>query len=509
MPIQSSGTISLADVREEGNKTSWQSPVYPIIGRQYDIEPNWIIEVDESNKLGYDPDGSFDFRKLFGWDTWKQPEIQNTRMIQYYVSTDSTNRKGGGVRLYWEVSEGDPFRSAYLIYRSTTKSDVYPSIQAGATLVGILQHGSEGHANDIVNVGDGLFVCLSGNVGSGDADEFGDHENDTQSGLSSALSPAGHNSESAIPTAKFAWADYDFSANTPAGSSGGSSPYYYSIVAVDGRIEDTLGAGVSDDTFSTTRSTSAGSYGSQTDPVLFEPYGTGTSEADDADNGDNGLILFDRYSPWGTGDIFGTSAFIVPSNQFFYYLQKSPQLYWCWLSKNTNKPDGSEGDIQIYLDDTLLDKWYPVIPNNNMEIPCQDLTTSTDYRIHVAPYDYSDPTPPASLGSENVIDFTTASSGSGSGDPPSGNLNLSLVSQKIGEASFSWDSPSGANSLYLEVKNLDDGGAVVGSKYVDPSRTTANVGYPSGVNSGDQLEATITASNEYGSISDSMTYSAF
>src|SRR5699024_7323410 len=117
MPVPNSTPIKFSKVREEGNKTSWQSPNYPTPGDRYNINPAWMVGVDENHQIGYNPhDGSFDIAQMMGWDTWKQPVIVNA-WIQQFLETS-------GIRLYWKVQGGDPFRSKFAIFRSHTESDV-------------------------------------------------------------------------------------------------------------------------------------------------------------------------------------------------------------------------------------------------------------------------------------------------------------------------------------------------------------------------------------------------
>jgi len=245
MAVPNSTPISFAEIRAEGNKTSWVSPAYPTVGRLYNIDPNWMMSVDENNQIGLNPsDGSFSIAQMQGWDTWSESVINNADFMQFKRTQD--------LRVYFEVAQNDPFRTGYAIYRTSSKPNSWGDLSA-TTPDAIVQHGNEfslGQNNK--TVGNRVYYNVGGSTyGDSDLQVLRDYNNDFPGKYSEKW---GHKESYDVPLNYLV--DFNsFSENDLIGFSvilrANVGVHYVTIVPFDGRQKHTLGAARNDNNFNT------------------------------------------------------------------------------------------------------------------------------------------------------------------------------------------------------------------------------------------------------------------
>lgn len=351
MAVPNSTPISFAEIRAEGNKTSWVSPAYPTVGRPYNIDPNWMMSVDENNQIGLNPsDGSFSIAQMQGWDTWKRPQLGELWMQQFGRSY--------GVRIHWETITGDPFRSAFAIYRSQTESDVTGKV--ATALIAIVRYGPEWTGNKKLDItaGSNKFVCLDANAQWSAILLWGKYDGVTLPDASRVVDPTAISTETPV---KMSFVD-----TVPSGAAvGGSSPYYYSVVPLDGRQLHTLGAAINPGNFDiSTNPTTSGSY-NQGSIFQYEPN---ESPESDAVVG-KGLKIFTDSGNWSLDSKGASEATFMADYLYYYYLNVGEISYQV-----------QEGNVFDASHDGTIG-WTDVPRTNFFGI--QNLTTSTTYTVFV------------------------------------------------------------------------------------------------------------------------------
>lgn len=401
MAIQTSGSISLSDVREEGGKISWRSPNYPTIpdSMRLNISYGWAQNRDVNHQLGRDPnDGSFDWGKYFGWDTWRRPIFSDGQVMQFTESS--------GLRVLWEVNGGDKIRSAYAIYVSTTKPTQYSDLASG-DLEAIVRYGPEW--NPSANVYE--QYCYFYNIGDQARDYrlvvLGEDGNDVM--IPFLDSGWGRHSNSDDIDNAHLVAPSSVVENTPLrfsaylqGISAGT--YYVAIVPMDGREFHELSDVRTDD-----------SYDTSNNPLTPSSYNKGpihlpqVTSLGDVGNGNGGIEVFSGYGTWSANNVGDTSAVLSPTNKYFFFeqfLDDSGEFFWVYYSSSSVQPSYNESGEDEFSQGE--DKWFYA---TGFPIDLNGLSENTTYYFWVEPVDPADTnTGPTSYGANADGNFQTTTS---------------------------------------------------------------------------------------------------
>lgn len=472
MPVPNSTPIKFSAIREEGNKTSWVSPAYPNAGRQYNINPNWMIAVDENNQIGFAPDGSFSVgNEMPGWDTWKKPVFQFLKMQQY--------RAEYGVRLAMRVNAGDSVRAAYAIYRSQTRSDVVNA--AGGALIAIIQYAGEynpaaglltrycrlsyiaGGGTNADRVVKGIKASYNWN----DLAAHGDYNN-TAPAAAAVFDPA---AGTVNPDFLISFVD------TGAGGSLAGETYYYAARAIDGRQFHTLGAARSDSVFSINNPVDISNY-TKGSISLFTANALGDTPA-----ANNGINVFSGYNGV-TANPGVYDAFIEPVNLYYPYLSEASGDVWYAISTNTSAIEPPNG-------------WTR---GSGLPLHFESLNDSTSYKVWLAPYTEGDGGSPTA--DDETIVFTTDQA---IPNAPHGLVFTSKNSPNPGDFGLDWchqnNNGVAPTSYRVYYRNKELGGSWQQANTPDASRSyTVNIGF---TNTDDNWEFYVVAIGPSGESGDS------
>lgn len=353
MPVPNSGQLPFSLLREEGHKTSWLTPDYPTVGTLYEIGPDFVLQEDHNNQLGHNLDtGAFEFKQCYGWSSFKRPKLTEVWMQQF--------NRTSGVRLHWKTNIGDPFRAKFAIYRSQTESDVINRVSTA--LLTVVQYAPEWASYkwiDGVGGPNDLFVCLGETASWHSQIQWGDYgtDDDTPPDSGRIVDPTTITSETPV---KMSYVDLG-----PAGAAGGSAPWYYSIIPLDGRQYHTLGDGLNP--------TSYDASNNPTDPsqyvkgTLFQ-YTPNESAESDAVVG-KGLKLFTSSGTWSAQNVGGTEVELIAQYLYYYYMGGG-MISW----------QIHQGNVVSAVHDGSV-AWNN-IPRTDL-IGIQNLQTSTDYTVFV------------------------------------------------------------------------------------------------------------------------------
>lgn len=473
MPVPNSTPISFAEIRGEGNKTSWISPNYPTGGRLSNIDPNWMVSVDENNLIGFDlNDGSFDITQMQGWDTWKKPTIEWVYPHQF--------AEDGGLRIAWKATGGDVFRSGWVILISTASFVAGGSTYSSYTC----QYAGEQNpsaTNKSLQYSSSLKVqALKGDRLWHSFGNFGDYHINTVEPASAALiDPTAGTVE---PSAVFSWIQ------TTGLTVDGLTPHYVAVIPVDARQGDTLSAAINPGDFNLNRG--GGTYNAATKKDAS--LGGNGWYYYDSDNNDGGIILFSGIGDPLFGDETDSRFNIDIVNAYRFYLGGNNLYYWVYVTDDqsdvthpyyptdTGIPSGHPydnppaGDLDYQQFE--LEKWTR-FEGDPMVI--DGLVESTDYSVSVASYRYNDinryensgvnntdisgpPEDRAVFGMDKgdvTVQVTTEATGF-NGDGSGGYITgLSIDSYTAGEFALSWNHPSQTSADTYDVEYSYNGGA--------------------------------------------------
>lgn len=398
------GTINFEDMREEGRKTSWVTPSYPVISTHYQLGSNAFIGWDTNNLLGHDfDDGSYSHLQNQGWDTFKRPRFQWLRMHQYQYDF--------GVRLAWKTNLGDAIRSGYAIYRSQTRLDVVNG--ASSALIAFVRYAPEYNTSadlltrycdvDVIAGGgdnsDRRVKGVKPTVTWDDVNAHGDYVNILPDSLSVYDATLGEQDPELI----ISFVD------TGAGGSLAGTTWYYSIQPIDGRQFHTLGSGQAPSPYVINNPTTIGNY-SKGNVEIGTTFALGDTKAPD-----NGINVFSGYN--GISVIKGAySASVEPTNLYYPYLGGSLGQVWYAISTNTSAIDPPNG--------WTLKQGLPIQETG--------LNPQTSYKVWLAPYtegDGNSPTQPY----EDLVFTTTAAAG------PDAPTNARVTGQNHPSYTLEWD----------------------------------------------------------------------
>jgi hypothetical protein len=496
MAVPNSTPISFAEIRAEGNKTSWVSPAYPTTGRLYNIDPNWMMSVDENNQIGLNPsDGSFSIAQMQGWDTWKRPVIEWVYPHQF--------TEDGGLRIAWKASGGDVFRCGWVILRSTS-SFVSGSSSYSSYTCQYAGEQNPNESNKSLQYSSSLKVqALKGDRLWHSLGNFGDYHINTIEPASAALIDP--TSGAVEPTAVFSWIQ------TTGLTVDGSTPHYVAVIPVDARQGDTLSDARSPGDFNLNRG--GGTYNAATKKnASLDSNGWNYY---DSDNGDGGIILFSEMGNPSFGEETDSSFEIDIQNAYRFYLGGQNFYFWVYVTEDQSDvshpyyptdsgiPSGHPYDDppagSLDYQQFELEKWTR-FEGDPMVIAA--LTESTDYRVSVASYRANDINRYENSGVNNTdisgpstardvfgmdkgdvtVQITTEATGF-DGDGSGGYITgLSIDSYTAGEFGLSWNHP-----LQTSADTYDVEYSYNGSAWEDA--TTSNEGNWSNTNAAKSCDA--------------------
>lgn len=408
MSVHTSGSISMADGREELNKMSKVSRSYPTPGiEEVDVDTfsgsDYFYSVrttsynPNGNNVGRNMDGSWSLNKLYGYDTWNPPTIIYKHLIQF--------TKTGDLRILFRTNGGDPIRTAYALYLTSTKPSSWSSVSTLTpdAIIRFAPEWSNPNPYDYINCYfEPDYFCRV--LGTNSSDNhihpldigWGTHLTSDDVDTSYKRSPTSYHITDQDQ-------EFSFSIRVDANGTSSGNKIYASLVMIDGREYHTLGE-TTNSTYSTYyNSTDISTYDRQVFFNLDSLYGIG-----DAKSSDGGITLFSEYGSWGASNILDDSAVLSPANIYYFfeqYLNGTGDFFWCYYTSgssaipeyNTNTEDEHTAGP---------DKWFYI---TGIPFQLNGLSSNTTYRVWVMPVGPSDTSsgPSSMPGASEDISFTT------------------------------------------------------------------------------------------------------
>jgi len=355
MPVQSSGTISYGDLREETYKTQFVNPDYPKISvaNAADMCLAKFQAGDRRHTLGL-LDGRFSLTAMLGWSTWDVPQVNLVYLEQY--------AEDGGVRVAWKTTGGDPFRTGFVVEVATTQPS---GLGTSGTWVRFGTEDSPGSADVkeqysvFYGGNDRDCMALKGNLAywTG-AQQYGNYNRDVTTPDENA-DPDGSllYDYTTFVDGDTLWCSAVFPSRTVAGG----PSYYATVIPIDGRQFHTLTNDIItldvNDSYTVTDYTT-GSYTSYINDgdkyAVMHPDDRGFDSFDPTD--ENKLTLYGGLTSLDLIENTTDSITVSPFPHYNYF-----------LGRNTNNQFGYSGVLYwVYITDNyVLDLGQPFYPNQN------------------------------------------------------------------------------------------------------------------------------------------------
>lgn len=326
-------SISMHDVIEEANKTSWVSPAYPTPALTKGDPLMFITnKVNTNRKTGRTLDSDeIGPAWFYDWSTWKAPKIE----FMYFHQFDFKS----GIRAAVKLTHGDPWRT---LVRFLIRADHPTTGQTVAS--GLVRFAGEFNAGS-ANVNtkyswiypDPPMSPLNAQAAVGNQAwtailAFGDYTVGNIDPVSGAVPDPTDGTEK--PEAIFSFVDETLAADN-------TTVYYLQVELYDGRQNDVLGANPVTAVYDVNGNEIISPSGLEAGPVLNcvdqDPLYDPGEALFDAENGDGGIILFNELGGFTLEDIGNDSFTVNVDNAYTYYLMGAELNYWIYVTDQTGQ----------------------------------------------------------------------------------------------------------------------------------------------------------------------------